>query len=127
MDALGAHPQLRYVLGLQEEIVVAMADGAARASNRSGAHAKRARCPGLGNAMGSLFNAKWYGSPLLITAGQQEQGHGLDGQVPHGVAPPAQFHFVPARIRYASATMPSLVNRSAPTPPRVPLSSELDT
>ena len=32
---------------------------------------------GLGNAMGSLYNAKWYGSPVLNTAGQQEQGHGL--------------------------------------------------
>ena len=33
--------------------------------------------PGLGNAMGALYNAKFYGSPVLITAGQQEQGHGL--------------------------------------------------
>ncbi|MCB1744664.1 MAG: thiamine pyrophosphate-binding protein, partial [Gammaproteobacteria bacterium] len=28
-------------------------------------------------AMGSLYNAKFVGSPVLITAGQQEQGHGL--------------------------------------------------
>ena len=27
--------------------------------------------------MGSLYNAKWFGSPVLLTAGQQEQGHGL--------------------------------------------------
>jgi benzoylformate decarboxylase len=27
--------------------------------------------------MGSLYNAKWYGSPMIVTAGQQEQGHGL--------------------------------------------------
>src|SRR5207302_1756834 len=33
--------------------------------------------PGLGNAMGSLFNAKFTGTPMILTAGQQEQGHGL--------------------------------------------------
>ena len=76
MEALGEHPELRYVLGLQEAVVVAMADGYARASNRLAACNVHV-APGLGNAMGALFNAKWYGSPLLITAGQQEQGHGL--------------------------------------------------
>ena len=35
-------------------------------------------------AMGSLYNAKWYGSPLLVTAGQQEQGHGLMEPVLYG-------------------------------------------
>jgi benzoylformate decarboxylase len=32
---------------------------------------------GLGNAMGALYNAKFSGSPLIVTCGQQEQGHGL--------------------------------------------------
>ena len=32
MDALREHPDLTYVLGLQEAVVVAMADGFARAS-----------------------------------------------------------------------------------------------
>jgi benzoylformate decarboxylase len=76
MDALPDHPDLTYVLGLQESVVVAMADGFARASG------KLAACnvhvaPGLGNAMGALFNAKFTGSPMIVTAGQQEQGHGL--------------------------------------------------
>src|SRR6478672_4899373 len=31
----------------------------------------------FGNAMGSLFTAFNSGTPLIITAGQQEQGHGL--------------------------------------------------
>jgi benzoylformate decarboxylase len=76
MEALGSHPELRYVLGLQEGVVVAMADGYARASNRLAACNVHV-APGLGNAMGALYSAKFYGSPLLITAGQQEQGHGL--------------------------------------------------
>ncbi len=76
MEALGAQSDIGYVLGLQEAVVVAMADGYARASGRLAA-ANVHVAPGLGNAMGSLFNAKFYGSPVLLTAGQQEQGHGL--------------------------------------------------
>ena len=45
--------------------------------------------------------------------------------MPHGVAPPAQFHFVPDRIRYASTTSPSLVKRIAEAPPPCPFSSLL--
>ncbi len=76
MEALGAQSDIRYVLGLQEGIVVGMADAYARASGRLAA-ANVHVAPGLGNAMGSLYSAKIYGSPLLLTAGQQEQGHGL--------------------------------------------------
>ena len=76
MEALGAQSDIRYVLGLQEAVVVAMADGYARASGRLTA-ANVHVAPGLGNAMGALYNARFYGSPILLTAGQQEQGHGL--------------------------------------------------
>ena len=76
MDAVPDHPEVRYVLGLQESLVVAMADGYGRASGRLSACNVHV-APGLGNAMGSLYNAKWFGSPLILTAGQQEQGHGL--------------------------------------------------
>lgn len=76
MDALVEHPQMRYVLGLQESIVVAMADGYSRASGRLSACNVHV-APGLGNALGSLYNAAWYGSPVIITAGQQQLGFGL--------------------------------------------------
>jgi benzoylformate decarboxylase len=76
MHALGDHPDMRYVLGLQESIVVAMADGYARASGRLAACNVHV-APGLGNATGTLFTAYNSGTPLIITAGQQEQGHGL--------------------------------------------------
>ncbi len=76
MEALGEQSRIDYVLGLQESVVVAMADGYARASGRLAACNVHV-APGLGNAMGSIYNAKFYGSPVLITAGQQEQGHGL--------------------------------------------------
>ena len=76
MHALADYPDMRYVLGLQEAIVVAMADGYARASGKLVACNVHV-APGLGNAMGSLFTAFNSGTPLIVTAGQQEQGHGL--------------------------------------------------
>ncbi len=76
MEAMSQQSAISYVLGLQESVVVGMADGYARASNGLAACNVHV-APGLGNAMGALYNAKFYGSPVLITAGQQEQGHGL--------------------------------------------------
>ena len=76
MAALPDRPALTYVMALQEALVVAMADGFSRASGGLTACNVHV-APGLGNAMGSLFNANWMGSPIVVTAGQQEQGHGL--------------------------------------------------
>jgi benzoylformate decarboxylase len=33
--------------------------------------------PGLGNAIGSIYTSFMSGTPMIVTAGQQEQGHGL--------------------------------------------------
>lgn len=83
MHALKDHPDLTYVMAMQESLVVAMADGFSRGSG------KLAACnvhvaPGLGNAMGSLYNASFTGTPLILTAGQQEQGHGLTEPILYG-------------------------------------------
>ncbi len=76
MHALKDHPDLTYVMAMQESLVVAIADGYSRASGRLVACNVHV-APGLGNAMGSLYNAKFTGTPMILTAGQQEQGHGL--------------------------------------------------
>src|SRR5579875_2407524 len=60
----------RYVLGLQELVVVGMADGYAQASGRS-THVNLHTAPGVGNAVGGIFNAQANKAPLVITAGQQ--------------------------------------------------------
>ena len=60
----------RYVLGLQEAVVVGMADGYAQASGRP-AIVNLHTAPGVGNAMGAIFNAQANKSPLVVTAGQQ--------------------------------------------------------
>jgi benzoylformate decarboxylase len=60
----------RYVLGLQEAVVVGMADGFAQASGKTTV-VNLHTAPGVGNAMGAIFNAQANHSPLLLTAGQQ--------------------------------------------------------
>jgi benzoylformate decarboxylase len=83
MHALKEHPDLTYVMAMQESLVVAIADGYSRASGRLVACNVHV-APGLGNAMGSLFNARFTGTPMILTAGQQEQGHGLMEPVLYG-------------------------------------------
>src|SRR4051794_11357734 len=60
----------RYVLGLQESVVMGMADGFAQASGTTG-FVNLHTAPGVGNAMGGFFNAQANHSPLVVTAGQQ--------------------------------------------------------
>ena len=71
-DALVGRSRPQYILGLQEVPVMAMADGYAMASGRVGV-VNLHISPGLGNAMGMLYNAYREGTPLLITAGQQDR------------------------------------------------------
>ncbi|MBF6988617.1 MULTISPECIES: benzoylformate decarboxylase [Cupriavidus] len=60
----------RYVLGLQESVVVGMADGYAQAT-RNAAFVNLHSAAGVGHAMGSIFTAFKNRTPLVITAGQQ--------------------------------------------------------
>jgi benzoylformate decarboxylase len=71
-DALVDEHRLSYILGLQEVPVMAMADGYAMASGKLGVVNLHISC-GLGNAMGMLYNAFREGTPLLVTAGQQDR------------------------------------------------------
>jgi benzoylformate decarboxylase len=71
-DALVQDRRFQYIFGLHEVPVVAMADGYALASGRVGV-ANVHICCGLGNAMGMLYNAHCEGTPLLLTAGQQDR------------------------------------------------------
>ena len=71
IDALVDYPSIRYILCLQEAIAVSVADAWAQATGRVGV-ANLHVGPGLGNGMGSLYNA-WEGrTPLVVTAGQQD-------------------------------------------------------
>jgi benzoylformate decarboxylase len=75
MDALVNEDRLQYYLCLHESVAVAAAEGYAFATGNVGIVNVHV-APGLGNAMGNLYNAKRAGSPLVITAGNQGQpGH----------------------------------------------------
>src|SRR5476651_144449 len=60
----------RYVLGLQESVVVGMADGYAQAT-RNAAFVNLHSAVGVGHAMGNIFTAYRNRTPLVITNGQQ--------------------------------------------------------
>jgi benzoylformate decarboxylase len=60
----------RYVLGLQEAVVVGMADGYAQATGNA-ALVNLHSAAGVGNAMGNIFTAFRNRTPLVVTAGQQ--------------------------------------------------------
>tara|TARA_A100001037_G_scaffold59090_1_gene51249 strand:+ start:3465 stop:5123 length:1659 start_codon:yes stop_codon:yes gene_type:complete len=124
MHALTEHPDLNYVLGLQESVVVAMADGFARASGQLAACNVHV-APGLGNAMGSIFNANWSGSPIIVSAGQQEQGHGLMEPMLYGELVPMAAPCVKWAFEVTRAEdLPRVIRRAAKialTPPMGPV------
>ncbi len=72
MDALLEQEAIRYVLALQEVPAMAIADGYAQASRTAAVVNLHISC-GLGNAMGMLYNAWRSHTPLIVTAGQQDQ------------------------------------------------------
>jgi benzoylformate decarboxylase len=72
MDALQDYPQLEYILALHEGVAIGIADGYARASGGP-AFVQLHITPGLGNAMGMLYNSYRTCTPLVIYAGQHPQ------------------------------------------------------
>lgn len=79
----------RYILGLQESSVVAMADGFARATGRA-AFCNLHSAVGIGHALGSVFTAFRNQTPLVISAGQQARSL-LPGQPFLGATEAANF------------------------------------
>src|ERR1700724_1348359 len=71
MDAFAVENDIKYVLGLQEAALMAMADGYAQASGKL-AVLNFHVAPGLGNAMGMLYDGQKASSPVLLTAGRQD-------------------------------------------------------
>ena len=68
LDALGAFPQMKYILTLQESIAVLTADGYARATQKP-ALVQLHSSPGIGNGIGALYQAKRGHSPLVVIGG----------------------------------------------------------
>jgi len=124
MDALAVDNEVRYVLGLQEAAVVGMADGYAQASGRL-AVVNLHVTPGLGNAMGMLYDAQKAGSPLLVTAGQHDQDFNATEPILWADLPPIARPLVKWSAEvHRLADLPRLVHRAAKTalaPPTGPV------
>ncbi len=71
MDSLLEYPDLQYILTLQESVTVGVAHYYAQASGRTGVVNVHVG-PGLGNALGMLYNVWEANTPMLMTAGQQD-------------------------------------------------------
>jgi benzoylformate decarboxylase len=124
MDALAVESLPRYVLGLQEGAVMAMAGGYAQASGRLTAVNIHV-APGLGNAMGMLYDAQKAGAPILVTAGQHEQSFSLTEPILWAELPEIARPFVKWAVEVRRlADLPRLLHRAAKTalaPPTGPV------
>lgn len=71
LDILQDYPQLQYIVALHESIALGSAQMYANASGNTGVVNLHV-APGLGNALGGLYNALVGKMPLVVTAGQQD-------------------------------------------------------
>ncbi len=71
LDSLLDYPSIEYVVHLHEGVAVGAANFYAQASGKT-AFVNLHVAPGLGNAIGMIYGALKNGSPLVVTAGQQD-------------------------------------------------------
>jgi benzoylformate decarboxylase len=114
----------RYVLGLQELVVVGIADGYAQATGRP-AHVNLHTAPGVGNAVGGIFNAQANRAPLVITAGQQVraqitiEANLTNRDATAGPQPYVKYSHEPARAQDVPTALARAIH-AASLPPRGP-------
>ncbi len=124
MDVLQEYPRLQYVLALHESVAAGIADGYARASGRPSFLQLHIN-PGLGNAVGMLYNSYRTRTPMVVYAGQHPQRGGsqdpiLAGDLVRMAAPVTKWA---AHVEDA-AELPVLLRRAfkvAMEPPRGPV------
>ncbi|HET9529881.1 MAG TPA: thiamine pyrophosphate-binding protein [Blastocatellia bacterium] len=71
MDMFAARDEIEYILALHEDSALGMACGYADATGRA-AVVNLHTNPGLAHALGNLYNASRAGTPIVVTAGQQD-------------------------------------------------------
>ena len=115
IDALVREKSIRYILGLHEGVSMSMADGYAQASGKL-AVVNVHVSPGLGNAMGMLYDALKSTAPVLVTAGQHDQSFNATEPILWSELPPVARPFVKwsGEVRRLG-DLPRLVHRAAKT------------
>jgi len=68
LDAVSSYPEMKYILTLQETVAVMAADGYARATQKP-TLVQLHSSPGIGNAVGALYQAKRGHAPLVVIGG----------------------------------------------------------
>ena len=112
----------RYVLGLQESVVLGMADGYAQATGNA-AVVNLHSAAGVGHALGNLFTAWKNNAPVVVIAGQQARSMlPMDPflgatAAPEFPKPYVKFSIEPAR---AEEWIPVLAASLGAPPSRVP-------
>src|SRR5215470_8287164 len=115
----------RYILGLHEGVVLAMADGYAQATGRPVLVSVHSAA-GLGNVMGVLVNATISHTPLVIVAGQQTRAMiALEAQLTNVDAtqlprPLVKWSVEPPRAQDVPAALARAIH-TAMLPPRGPV------
>ena len=115
VDAMVREKSIRYILGLHEGVSMSMADGYAQASGKL-AMVNVHVSPGLGNAMGMLYDALKSTAPVLITAGQHDQSFSATEPILWSELPGVARPFVKwsGEVRRLG-DLPRLVHRAAKT------------
>src|SRR5260370_2012552 len=101
MGGLAREPGIRYVLALEEAVAMSMADAYAQAHGGLAAVNVHVS-PGLGNAMGMLYDAYKAHSPLLLTAGQHDQSFTVTEPILWSDLPPG----APPLVKWAPEARP---------------------
>ena len=124
LDALWDYPELKYILTLQETIAVMAADGYARATGNV-AVVQLHSTPGVGNAIGALYQAKRGHSPLVVIGGDSGVKYqGLDAQMAGDLVAMAEPVTKWSTMVVDSASVLRVLRRAikiASTPPRGPV------
>jgi benzoylformate decarboxylase len=77
MDLFAARDEMKYILALHEDSALGIAAGYAEATGKP-AVVNLHTNPGLAHALGNLYNVYRAGTPLIVTAGQQDTRSMID-------------------------------------------------
>jgi benzoylformate decarboxylase len=124
MDQFAARDEISYILALHEDSALGVAAGFAEATGRA-AVVNLHTNPGLAHALGNLYNAYRAGTPLVVTAGQQDTRSMIDEPLLYAdMLELARQHTKWAwEVRHASE-IPTVIARAfrlAETPPTGPV------
>ena len=124
LDELKNYPAMEYVLTLQESVAVLMADGYARAAQKP-TLVQLHSSPGIGNAVGALYQAKRGHAPLVVIGGDAGVRYmNLDAQMANDLvammAPVTKYATVVTDPRSLLRTLRRAIKIAA-TPPMGPV------